>query len=229
MSKSGEGQIIKSNCRGCHGGCGVLVHVNNGTIVRIEGDPDFSTNHGSMCSKGLAFKQLVYHPDRIKYPLKRTGKKGEGKWQRISWDEALGTIADKLKQVVRDYGAESVALGQGTAREYESFLARFANLMGTPNIFGASHMCYVPRVGASLITCGNLPICDYDNNPKCVMLWGSNVVWTNPDEYTGGNLCRVNLPGRQSRYLAIDQAGNRCSVSSGYGWWFPEKTDPGHG
>ncbi|MFC1989766.1 molybdopterin-dependent oxidoreductase, partial [Chloroflexota bacterium] len=192
----------KSNCRGCHGGCGVLVHVNNGTIVKIEGDPDFPTNHGSMCSKGLAFKQLVYHPDRLKYPLKRTGKKGEGKWQQISWDEALDTIVSKLQQVKQDYGAECIALGQGTSREYESFLARFANLLGTPNIFGAGHMCYLTRVGAGLITCGNLPICDYDNNPKCVMLWGSNMVWTNPDEYTGENLCRVLSEG--AKLIVID-------------------------
>ena len=202
MSESNEEQVIRSNCRGCHGGCGVLVSVRDGNIVSIVGDPDFPTNHGTMCSKGLAFKQLVYHPDRLKYPLKRTGKRGGGKWQRISWDEALGTIVTKLKQVVRDYGAESIALGQGTSREYESFLARFANLLGTPNVFGAGHMCYLTRVGAALITCGNLPICDYDNNPKCVMLWGSNVIWTNPDEYTGENLCRVLSEG--AKLIVID-------------------------
>jgi hypothetical protein len=51
-------EIIKTNCRGCHGGCGVLVHVRDGTIVKLEGNPDFPTNHGYMCSKGLAFQQL---------------------------------------------------------------------------------------------------------------------------------------------------------------------------
>jgi len=202
MSDSKNEQIISSNCRGCHGGCGVLVHVKDGRITGIEGDPDFPTNHGTMCSRGLAFPQLVYHPDRLQYPLKRAGKKGEGKWQRISWDEALDTITDKLKQVISDYGAESIALGQGTSREYESFLSRFANLLGTPNVFGAGHMCYLTRVGASLVTCGNLPICDYDNNPKCIMLWGSNMAWTNPDEYTGENLCRVLSQG--AKLIVID-------------------------
>ncbi len=202
MSDSKNEQIISSNCRGCHGGCGVLVHVKDGRITGIEGDPDFPTNHGTMCSRGLAFPQLVYHPDRLQYPLKRAGKKGEGKWERISWDEALDTITDKLKQVIRDYGAESIALGQGTSREYEAFLSRFANLLGTPNVFGAGHMCYLTRVGASLVTCGNLPICDYDNNPKCLMLWGSNMAWTNPDEYTGENLCRVLSEG--AKLIVID-------------------------
>jgi anaerobic selenocysteine-containing dehydrogenase len=59
MTLTSQEQIIRSNCRGCHGGCGVLAHVKNGTIVKIEGDPDFSANHGAMCSKGLAF-QLIW-------------------------------------------------------------------------------------------------------------------------------------------------------------------------
>jgi len=202
VSTSTEEEIIRSNCRTCHGGCGVLVHLKDGHITKIEGDPDFPTNRGTMCSKGLATLQLVYHPDRIKYPLKRAGSKGEGRWQRITWDEALDTIARKLKQVQRDYGSESIALGQGTAREYDAFLSRFANLLGTPNVFGAGHMCYLPRLGAALITCGNLPVCDYESNPACVMVWGSNIVWTNPDEYTGENLSRVLSQG--AKLIVVD-------------------------
>jgi len=202
VSEPGEEQIIRSNCRGCHGGCGVLVHVRDGRITKIEGDPDAPTNHGVMCSKGLAFQQLVYHPDRVTYPLKRAGKKGEGKWQRISWDEALDTIADKYKSIKQEYGAEAIVLGQGTGRDYEAFLYRFANLLGTPNVLTAGHMCYVSRIGATLITCGNLPICDYDANPKCVMVWGNNALLSNPDEYTGENLSRVLQQG--AKLIVID-------------------------
>lgn len=202
MLGSGETQVIRTNCRGCHGGCGVLVHVRDGVIVKIEGDPDFPTNHGSMCSKGLAFKELVYHPDRVKYPLKRVGQRGEGKWQRISWDEALDTIVSKLKQVIRNYGPEAIALGQGTSREGEAFMARFANLLGTPNVFAAGHFCYLSRVAVSLVTCGNLPIVDYDGHPNCVMVWGNNIVWTNPDEYTGENLSRVLAEG--AKLIVVD-------------------------
>ena len=155
-----------------------------------------------MCGKGLAFYQLVYHPDRVKYPLKRVGKKGEGKWQRISWDEAFETIVNKLKQVIKENGAESIVLAQGTSREGEAFLARFGNLLGTPNVMAAGHFCYLTRVGASLVTCGNLPICDYDGDPKCVVVWGSNIFWTNPDEYTGENLCRVLAQG--AKLIVVD-------------------------
>ena len=195
-------EIIKTNCRGCHGGCGVLVHIRDGTIVKIEGNPDFPTNHGYMCSKGLAFQQLVYHPDRVKYPLKRVGKRGEGKWERISWDEAFETIINKLKQVIKENGAESIVLAQGTSREGESFLARFGNLLGTPNVMAAGHFCYLTRVGASLVTCGTLPINDFDGDPKCVAVWGNNMLWTNPDEYTGENLCRVLAQG--AKLIVVD-------------------------
>ena len=202
MSESAGEQIIKSNCRTCHGGCGVLVHLKDGCIVKIEGDPDFPTNRGSMCSKGLATLQLVYHPDRLKYPLKRAGKKGEGKWQRITWEEVLSTIVSKLQQIKKDYGSESIALGQGTGREYDAFLSRFANLLGTPNVFGAGHMCYLSRLGAASITCGKLPVCDYESNPACVMVWGNNVVLTNADEYTGENLSRALAKG--AKLIVVD-------------------------
>jgi len=124
-------RIVRSNCRGCHGGCGVLVHVDGEHIVKIEGDPECAANHGSLCAKGLAFTQLVYHPERLKHPLRRIGAPGEGRWQRISWDEALDTIADRLNQIRLALGPESIALGYGTGRNYEAYLYRFANLFGT--------------------------------------------------------------------------------------------------
>lgn len=188
-------QVIKSNCRGCHGGCGVLVSVKNGRITGIEGDPDFPGNRGTMCSKGLAFQQLVYHPDRVVHPLMRAGSRGSGKWQRISWDEALDTIAARYKTILKDHGAESIVLGYGTGRNYENFLYRFSNLLGTPNVLTAGHMCYGPRIAASNIVCGRMPVCDYNGNPECVLVWGNNAVITNPDEYTGENLCRTMSRG----------------------------------
>jgi anaerobic selenocysteine-containing dehydrogenase len=195
-------QVIKSNCRVCHGGCGVLVHVKDGVITKVEGNPDFPTNYGAICSKGLAVPQLVYHPDRVKYPLKRAGAKGEGKWQRISWDEALDIIAEKYKAIVKEYGPEAIVLGYGTGRNYEGFLYRFANLLGTPNVLTAGHMCYGPRIATSGITCGKLTLCDYENKPKCVMVWGNNVVISNGDEYTGENLSYVLARG--AKLIVVD-------------------------
>ena len=92
-----EKKVIKTTCKSCHGGCGVLVTVEDGTITHIEGNPDTPTQ-GTMCAKGLSSIQHIGHPDRLKYPLRRAGARGEGKWEKISWQEALDEIAQKMKE-----------------------------------------------------------------------------------------------------------------------------------
>ena len=77
-------KIVRTVCQACHDTCGLLVHVKGGKIVKIEGDPKHPTSGGMVCPKGIAQSQVVHHPDRLKYPLKRAGERGEGKWQRIS-------------------------------------------------------------------------------------------------------------------------------------------------
>lgn len=190
-----EVKKIRTVCRSCHGGCGVIAHVREGKVIKVEGDPNSPISHGTMCTKGLAITQLAYHPDRIIYPMKRVGEKGGGKWERISWDEALDTIVDKFKKVIEEYGPESIVVGQGTGRDYESHLYRFANLLGTPNVLTAGHMCYVSRVGSTLITSGTLPVADYEGGPKCIIMWACNPLWTNPDEYKGENFWRAYKKG----------------------------------
>jgi len=194
----GEVMKMKTVCRSCHGGCGVIAHVNGGKVVKVEGDPDSPISHGAMCTKGLAITQVAYHPDRVLHPMKKTDKG----WHRISWDEALDTTAAKFNEVVDRYGPEAIIVGQGTGRDYESHFSRFGNLLGTPNILTAGHMCYLSRTGATLITCGNLPACDYENNPKCIVMWAVNPLWTNPDEYKGVNFWRAYEKG--SKLIVID-------------------------
>jgi anaerobic selenocysteine-containing dehydrogenase len=193
-----EVETIKTVCRSCHGGCGVIAYVKDAKVIKVEGDPDSPISHGTMCAKGLAITQLAYHPDRILYPMK---KSGEG-WERITWDEALDTTAEKFKGVIKKYGAEAIIVGQGTGRDYESHFSRFGNLLGTPNILTAGHMCYLSRTGATLITCGNLPVCDYENNPQCLVMWGCNPLWTNPDEYKGAGFWQAFKNG--AKLIVID-------------------------
>ena len=194
----GETKEIRTSCRGCHGGCGVVAHVKDGQVMKVEGDPEAPIGRGTMCSKGLAVLQLAYHPQRILYPMQKSGSG----WQRISWDQALDTIADRFGGVIEEYGPESIVVGQGTGRDYESFLYRFANLLGTPNVLTAGHMCYVSRIGATLITCGNLPVCDYEGEPRCIVVWANNPLWTNPDEYKGVDFWTALQKG--SKLIVID-------------------------
>ncbi len=188
MQVHGYDRVVKSHCRMCHGGCGVLVYTKGGKVAKIAGDPDCPIAHGTLCSKGLATTQIAYHPDRLLHPVRRIGPKGSGKWERITWDQALDAIAEKVLAYKSEFGAESIVMGYGTGRENEAVIYRFANLLGTPNVLTAGHLCYGPRISTGIITCGSNPIVDYENHPKCVMVWGNNLVIGNSDEYKGESL-----------------------------------------
>src|SRR4249920_2397167 len=102
--------ILKSVCRSCHGGCGVLLHVKDGRLVKVEGDRDSPLSHGRLCPIGTVTVDLVYHPDRLKYPLRREGPRGSGQWRRISWDEAFDEIVERLDAIRNEFGPEAIAL-----------------------------------------------------------------------------------------------------------------------
>ena len=173
----GQTQVIKTACRNCHGGCGALVTVVDGVVTHIKPDKDSPISKGRMCPKGLAGMELLYHPDRLKYPLKRMGKRGEGKWARISWDEAYGIIVENIKRIEKTYGIEALAIAQGTGRHHLNYVVRFANTLGTPNWFEpGTAQCFFPRVTTGEITYGYLPVVDYysEVNPGCILVWGAN-------------------------------------------------------
>jgi len=151
------------------------VHVEDGKVTKIEGDPDFPANQGALCPKGLAYTQQLYHKDRLKYPLK---KSGEG-WERISWDGALDTIASKLSEIKEEYGAKSIAWEWGDGRrghELVNYLLMYS--LGSPNILHTdSHYCFQPQWLAEQVTYGSSltgelgPDC---RNSKCILVWGAN-------------------------------------------------------
>jgi thiosulfate reductase/polysulfide reductase chain A len=177
-------KVYKSSCKMCHGGCGVLVHVKDGDITKIEGDPDSPMSKGRLCAKGLASLEHLYNPNRLLHPLKRRGERGEGKWERISWEEALDTITAKLERIREEYGPEAIALGQGTGRHHFNFVPRFANSLGTPNwCEPGCAQCFIPRMQVDFITFGGFAVCDYygDVNPECILVWGHNPLVTGPD------------------------------------------------
>ncbi len=180
-----EERVIKTTCKSCHGGCGVLVTVQDGKIVHIEGDKDKPT-WGTMCSKGLSSIQHINHPDRLKYPLKRKGAKGEGKWERITWDEALDTIEKKMKDAIAEYGPQAIAVSQGTGRGYNRYTHRFARSVGTCNIITPGYVCHSPRIGLyGLITGYGRLYCDYHGwggeYPKTQISWAKQLEISSAD------------------------------------------------
>jgi anaerobic selenocysteine-containing dehydrogenase len=186
QSRSLGGDIIeqfKAVCRMCHGGCGTIVERVNGTIRKVLGDRDNPINRGALCSKaGAASVEQLYHPGRIDFPMMRVGAKGEGKWRRVSWDEALDAIAAKMQRIKAEHGAEAVAFGRGTGVNNTHIVSRLANVFGTPNVTAIAYFCYGPRVAVSKVTAsGNFsqkgwdttPIADFYGKPRCIVQWGS--------------------------------------------------------
>jgi anaerobic dimethyl sulfoxide reductase subunit A len=104
--------IFSTSCNtNCGGRCVINAHVKDGVITRLETDPDPDTADQfglRACLRGRSSRQIAYHPDRLKYPMKRVGKRGENKWERISWDEATTIIASETKRLLDKYGPLSV-------------------------------------------------------------------------------------------------------------------------
>lgn len=138
-------KIIPSSCRSCYGRCGLLGHVVNGRLVKIEGNPDIPNNQGTNCLRSMAIPQLLYSPHRLKYPMKRVGKRGEGKWQRISWDEAMATCAKKFTEIKEKYGANTIIYQHGTGRDnfMISSLQQLWWQFGTGMNFATGNLCWV--------------------------------------------------------------------------------------
>ena len=167
----------RAACRGCHGGCVHILTVENGKVVGIRPDPDSPLNRGHMCAKGASIIEQMYHPDRLLYPMKRIGPRGSGQWERISWDEALDTIAARLSELKEQHGPECISTITGTGRHLVSYLTRFGKALGTPNVASAGAIiCLGPRKNAGYSTSGIYNCVDYygEVDPACIVVWGSN-------------------------------------------------------
>jgi anaerobic selenocysteine-containing dehydrogenase len=181
-------QTVTGICGICPGGCGINIELVDGKIESIF--PLKNHPMGVVCVRGLHAKEIVYSKDRLKYPLLRTGERGEGKFDRIDWDEALDRIADAFQKIKREYGAEAVMsyFGRGSFDNNltDLFGARgmpcqgvsgFLFPFGSPNGTGCSSVCYVSYgIFAPLSTIGTqmgATFADFDST-DLVVLWGAN-------------------------------------------------------
>jgi anaerobic selenocysteine-containing dehydrogenase len=168
--------------------CGVLAHVKNGVLTKVEPADFPEPKYFYVCRKGLSTPKIVYHPDRLKYPMKRAGERGEGKWQRISWDEALDTIAGKLKDIAAKYNPESVAMISGGLNVPHGGLfigQRFASAIGASWV-SPQGAAMAAQICADMTSTGSRfgePYHLNHEDPRLCVYWGSNVVETFPWRY----------------------------------------------
>ena len=194
---------------GCHDSCGVLMYTKDGKLEKIEGDPLDPCANGRLCMRCLNLVEGVNYEKRPKYPLKRAGERGENKWERISWEEALDTIANWIHTNIDEagFGRESIFVNHGTGRNISSWVPFLGGAcLGTPNIGAigfSGYSCYLPRTCGTAAGIGDFPIVDaseghadrYNNpewkNPDVVVVWGSEPLKSNADGYLGHwlNVC----------------------------------------
>jgi len=126
-------------CLQCPSGCGLRIRSINHWPVKLEGIKDYPINRGRLCPKGQAGLQVLYDPDRIRHPLRRKGKRGEGGWEKILWDEAISLVTQRLKTLRKEGKSHHLMVlgGRYRGHMYE-LLARFMEAYGSPNLFGNS-------------------------------------------------------------------------------------------
>jgi len=176
-----EERVVRTACPAHCGldACAILAHVRDGRVVKLEPADFPNPRLRRICLRGLASIQLLYHPDRLQYPLKRVGRRGEGKWQRISWGEALDTIADRLGETARRYGPKSVGFvlgGPGTGTVKFGAYTRFASLFQGTRVstWGYGDAAGPCATAAMFGSHSPRPFLASFDKPKLNIAWGTN-------------------------------------------------------
>ena len=161
-------------CASCDIACQVVGEVQKGRVtkVRSSDNPIFRDN---ICMKGIIAPKGMAHPSRIQHPLKRVGERGSGKWEQVSWEDAMADISTRLKKVIADHGPEAwaVSTSQWNTATDHGLGRRIMNHVGSPNWISGVALCAGNTAAVNRFTYGWFPIGDF-NNTKCIVLMGHN-------------------------------------------------------
>ncbi len=209
---------IATNCEMCFWRCGVLAEVADGKVLKLEGNPDHPLTRGRLCARGNAGTALLYDPDRLKYPMLRTGQRGEGQFRRITWDEALDFFAGRLNELKTKYGPESVAFfPHGVA---SGFFSTLMKAYGTPNSAEpAFAQCRGPREVGYALTFGQglgspEPV-DLEES-KLIILIGSHI---GENVFTSQVTAFAEALSRGAKLIVVDPRFSTAAAKAD--WWLP--------
>ena len=170
-----KAKAIPTICFGCTTHCGVIGWVENGVVRRIEGNPLDINSRGKICGKANAMISATYYPERLLYPMKRVGKRGEGKWKRISWEAANKEVVDRLKKIRKSGHPERFIFHYGRDKT-KGYTSHFCKAFGTTNRVNRRSICSSNRSAPLMSFCGR----DFEwetqdaANTKYILNFGAN-------------------------------------------------------
>lgn len=212
-------------------GCGMKLHIKDGRLVKVEGDPEHPISQGRLCIRCLTLPEYVHHPQRITSPMKRDkADRGKDKWTKISWDEAYDIIEEKVKEIKGKWGPESIMVYGGTGREATLYYPALAfAVLQTPNctcpLSGSA--CYGPRCTVTDFVMGaGYPEIDYAGFfpdrydhpgyqvPEYIMIWGKAPLESNADGFYGHAI--IDLMKRGSKLIVVDPRATWLATKAEY-------------
>jgi len=199
-----ERDAVPTACAMCPSRCAAIAYKENGYVVKIEGHPESQRTLGVMCAKGQAGVTQIYDPDRILRPLRRVGKRGEGNWKQISWDEALEELSTRLQKLRDDGEPEKFMFSHGWISASADKLINkvFLPTYGTGTVANSS--CLGQRVTAHKLTWGaTYDSWDFDNT-RYILNFGSNVVEAHTDHVALARRLAVALTDRNLKMVTFD-------------------------
>ncbi len=216
LMAAGVMKTVHSSCEMCRNQCPVAVQVQDGKVVKVDGNPNDAAFGGVICARGQAAPTLLYDPQRLKKPMIRTGDRGTGKFKEVSWDEAYTYIAEKVKDIQQKYGSESIVF---TSRKgpHDAFFRTIAAGIGSPNTFSHESTCPLTRSFALESTFGTSAMgADYGNT-KYLIAIGRN--W-----FEGIHVAQTRAVMKAisngAKLVVLDP---RFSVAASKGEWLPIK------
>lgn len=203
----------------CPDTCGLLLHKENGRIVKVAGNPDHPITQGAICNKVRNMTERIYHPERVLYPLRRVGAKGEGKFERITWNEAIAEIAERYQGLIKEHGSESILpysfYGNMGMLSVDGMDRRFFHRLGSSqlqqgicNSAGNTGWKYTMGFGG-----GTSP--EETVQAKLIIVWGGNLVSTNMHQ-----IALIEKARKQgAKLVVIDVHRNRTGQRAN--WFIP--------
>jgi thiosulfate reductase/polysulfide reductase chain A len=174
LNTAGDGEIA-SMCEMCVWRCGLLAKVRDGRVVKLEGNPAHPHSRGNLCVRGQSGLMNTYDPDRVLTPLIRVGKRGEGKFRKASWEEALDLTASKMLEIKEKYGAEAMVFSS----THNLSQVQFENLLygfGSPNYGTQRSLCFNAMITAFLLTYGIEEPARFYDNVEYILMVGRNMM-----------------------------------------------------